>query len=167
MLRLSKSIFSRLFAGLFVFAGAGLLAQAILTDNGGGRVDQAFWKQAQKKTIVLSDDAQQSSPAERSKALERILTGSIKPLSITDEGLPQAVPEPERELSVLSLIRENSDIAPAVSSGTDRVSVTVKPGDTLYAIAKRHGLQLAEIARLNGLEKPYVIKSGQVIYVAR
>ena len=41
----------------------------------------------------------------------------------------------------------------------------VKSGDTLYAISKLHGLTVAQIAEMNGLEPPYTIVPKQVLVV--
>jgi len=70
-------------------------------------------------------------------------------------------------LSVMSLIRKNSDVNPGVSSGTDRVSVTVKPGDTLFKLSQKYGLSVAEIAGMNGLKEPFTIRVDQTLYIAR
>lgn len=40
---------------------------------------------------------------------------------------------------------------------------TVKRGDTLYAIAYRHGLDYRDIARWNGIGRDYTIRPGQVL----
>ena len=40
-------------------------------------------------------------------------------------------------------------------------SYTVKPGDTLFGIAFRAGLNYRDVAAWNGIEEPYLIKSGQ------
>lgn len=44
---------------------------------------------------------------------------------------------------------------------TDENTVVVKPGDTLYALAKKHGLSVSEMAVLNGLMEPYQLSVGQ------
>jgi len=41
----------------------------------------------------------------------------------------------------------------------------VAPGETLFAIAKRYGTTVEELARLNGLEDPSRIRAGQVLRV--
>lgn len=41
----------------------------------------------------------------------------------------------------------------------------VKSGDTLYAISKLHGLTVAQIAEMNGLEPPYTIIPNQLLVV--
>lgn len=40
-------------------------------------------------------------------------------------------------------------------------SYTVKPGDTLYGISFRAGLNFRDVASWNGIDEPYVIKPGQ------
>lgn len=45
-------------------------------------------------------------------------------------------------------------------------SYTVKPGDTLWAIAKKElgdGSKYAQVASLNGIKNPHTIQSGQVL----
>jgi murein DD-endopeptidase MepM/ murein hydrolase activator NlpD len=41
----------------------------------------------------------------------------------------------------------------------------VAPGETLFAIAKRYGTTVEELARLNGLKDPSRIRAGQVLRV--
>lgn len=40
---------------------------------------------------------------------------------------------------------------------------TVAPGDTLYSIAFAHGLDVRELAAINGIPSPYTIHPGQVL----
>ncbi len=42
----------------------------------------------------------------------------------------------------------------------------VKPGETLYAIGWRYGVDYRDLARWNGIEPPYLIRPGQVLRVA-
>ena len=42
-------------------------------------------------------------------------------------------------------------------------SVTVQSGDTLYAIAQRCGVTLADLAAENGLREPYTLQRGQTV----
>ncbi|MDA3869876.1 MAG: LysM peptidoglycan-binding domain-containing protein [Gammaproteobacteria bacterium] len=41
--------------------------------------------------------------------------------------------------------------------------VTVRPGDTLYSLARENNLSPARLATINGLRSPYVINPGQVL----
>ncbi|MCM1294581.1 MAG: peptidoglycan DD-metalloendopeptidase family protein [Muribaculaceae bacterium] len=47
--------------------------------------------------------------------------------------------------------------------GTDENQITVAKGDTLYALARRHNMTVAELARINNLSEPYVLSVGQVL----
>ncbi|GAA5787295.1 peptidoglycan DD-metalloendopeptidase family protein [Chitiniphilus shinanonensis] len=51
--------------------------------------------------------------------------------------------------------------APAASQGYYRV----KPGDTLYRIARNHGRSVAELSRWNNLKDPTAISAGQLLRV--
>ncbi|MDO4573340.1 MAG: LysM peptidoglycan-binding domain-containing protein, partial [Clostridia bacterium] len=42
---------------------------------------------------------------------------------------------------------------------------TVRPGDTLWAIARRFGTTVAELARLNGIRDPALIYPGEVLRI--
>jgi len=42
-------------------------------------------------------------------------------------------------------------------------TIVVAPGDTLYAIARRHGVSMRGLIELNGLTAPYVLKVGQTL----
>lgn len=44
---------------------------------------------------------------------------------------------------------------------------TVKRGDTLYSIARKHDLNWREVARLNGIRSPYRLSPGQVLALDR
>ncbi|HEU0277210.1 MAG TPA: peptidoglycan DD-metalloendopeptidase family protein [Rhodanobacteraceae bacterium] len=44
-----------------------------------------------------------------------------------------------------------------------RAGYTVAPGDTMYSIAFAHGLDVRQLAALNGIQAPYVIHPGQVL----
>ena len=49
------------------------------------------------------------------------------------------------------------------STPSKSATYTVKRGDTLYAIAYRHGLDYREVARWNGIGRDYTIRPGQVL----
>ncbi|MEN3973668.1 LysM peptidoglycan-binding domain-containing protein [Emcibacter sp. SYSU 3D8] len=44
-------------------------------------------------------------------------------------------------------------------------TVTVQQGDTVYAIARRHGVNAREIIELNGLQPPFTLKIGQKLKI--
>ncbi|HET6845711.1 MAG TPA: LysM peptidoglycan-binding domain-containing protein, partial [Anaerolineales bacterium] len=43
---------------------------------------------------------------------------------------------------------------------------TVKPGDSLYAIASKHGTTIAALVARNRISNPDLIQVGQVLYLA-
>ena len=154
---------ARLSTGLSAFAAAGFLVFAIMTDHGGQSGAQDGWKEmagsALDVTAPVSIESRfASTETQEELQIDNRVTASIE----SSEPKPQ-----RREPTVLSIIRANNDIAPSVSSGTNRVSVTVKPGDTLYGIGLKHGLSVNDLAKFNGLEEPYTIRVGQRLYVAR
>lgn len=51
--------------------------------------------------------------------------------------------------------------AQAVAGGT----VTVRPGETLFAISRRTGVELRDIVVANNLEPPYTLRSGQTLTI--
>lgn len=53
----------------------------------------------------------------------------------------------------------------AVVSVSKKVTYTVKPGDTLYSIAKRYGIDVKTLASANGLSDPNALKAGTELTV--
>lgn len=53
--------------------------------------------------------------------------------------------------------------APVLSATTTPVSYTVQPGDTVWAIARAHGLDTAAVLAANRLDAGSVIRPGQVL----
>lgn len=47
----------------------------------------------------------------------------------------------------------------------DKKWVKAEKGDSLYAISRRYGVSVAQLAQLNQLKKPYVIQPGQTIFL--
>lgn len=58
--------------------------------------------------------------------------------------------------------------APPEEDGEPAASTTyrIQPGDTLFAIARRHGTTVSALARLNAITDPDVVRVGQVLTVA-
>jgi len=48
-----------------------------------------------------------------------------------------------------------------------RTHIRVEKGDTLYALARRHGMNVEDLAALNDLSPPYVIRAGQSLRVTK
>lgn len=152
---------NKLSTGLTTFMAAGVLVFAILSDNDGSDTSQQDWDYVSKHALALDKVSVESRFAvvedEALSWVDPVVTGSVKSKKDLDV-------EP---LSVLSIIRQNSDVNPGVSSGTDRVSITVKPGDTLFKLGQKYGLSVAELAGMNNLAEPFTIRVGQTLYIAR
>lgn len=58
-----------------------------------------------------------------------------------------------------------TDTAPDAGAGQGVTVYTVKKGDTLYAIAAKHGTTYQKIAAYNGIKNPNVIRVGQKIKI--
>ncbi len=43
--------------------------------------------------------------------------------------------------------------------------IIVKPGDTLYSLAKEHNMTVEDIAKINGLSEPYALSVGQKLKI--
>ena len=71
-----------------------------------------------------------------------------------------------RPLEVLSA-PQGAPAAPAVRPGGGRRSVTVAPGDTLWAIARKNGLTLGSLLALNpGIANPNLIHTGERVMLS-
>ena len=67
-------------------------------------------------------------------------------------------------MPILSACTTNSVVVP-VSDKSQSIYHTVVPGDTLYAIAWRYDVDFRSLASVNHLKPPYVVRSGQRIYL--
>ncbi|MCA9934272.1 MAG: LysM peptidoglycan-binding domain-containing protein [Anaerolineales bacterium] len=73
---------------------------------------------------------------------------------------PQYVVYPEQVLLLPGPISEET---PAATAETTQDSYVVQPGDTLFKIATRFGLDWPTLAQLNGIGYPYPIYAGQTL----
>ncbi|MCP5057592.1 MAG: LysM peptidoglycan-binding domain-containing protein [bacterium] len=79
-------------------------------------------------------------------------------------GAPESIlpelPEPAAEL-------ERPDVAAAPIPAVEDAShnYRVRRGETLWRIAQRHGIEAAELAAMNGMQRPERLRAGRVIQV--
>lgn len=107
-----------------------------------------------KKLAMLSVPLAMASPA-------------IGDLPATAAPASQVQKNSDAEPSIQSASNpEVSSAIPAVSKSTRATSYRVKSGDTVTAIAKRFGLSVSRIARLNNLGPKSLIRVGQVLRLA-
>lgn len=84
------------------------------------------------------------------------------------QGCTQAAPFWIRCLVLASLVcfAACSSSPPPRAKPQAGARYVVKNGDTLYAIASRHGLDYREVARWNGIGRDYRIYAGQVLHLS-
>lgn len=81
----------------------------------------------------------------------------VSPISIPAEGFVDTPPR------ATSSVRKNGRFS---ATGGKVVRHTVKPGDTLYAIASRYGVSVAEITRQNRIRSPHALRAGQTLVLS-
>lgn len=91
-------------------------------------------------------------------------------IAITSRTLPRDIntPPPQQSGTVQASPSGNVTRTPASdASFVGASAVTVGPGDTVYALSRRHRVPVPVIIRANGLEPPYLLKVGQRIALPR
>ena len=53
------------------------------------------------------------------------------------------------------------------STDTNKLQHKVMPDDTLYSLARKHGLTVKELAAANGIEPPYKLRVGKLLSIPR
>jgi len=90
------------------------------------------------------------------------LVGTIA-LALSGENAAHAAP-PVSPLTALPPAPATSGSAPALlAAATAPATHTVEPGDTVWAIAQRYGLDTAALQAANGLDGGSIIRPGQVL----
>ena len=72
-------------------------------------------------------------------------------------------PRAEQALALVNARKPEAGPAPRSSAAVSATGsrYTVRRGDTLSAIARRHGCSAQTVARVNGLRSPYALRPGQ------
>ena len=81
-------------------------------------------------------------------------------------GAPRDVLAPATALASLMAAGANPESTPAPPAPAADSTYTVRPGDTLSRIAARHGIPLARLFSINGLNGKSVLRPGQVLRLA-
>jgi len=121
------------------------------------RKQQASPKQTTAKkngTAKQSQQARKSTSADRSatSALNQAQLSKARAASRPANASPQS--PPAQQAAAAPAVRAQ---AQTVEGGT----VIVGPGETLFAIARRTGVELRDIVVANNLEPPYALRAGQ------
>lgn len=91
---------------------------------------------------------------------ENILYQSTIPTVKEEDILPQSAPMPQEDKEFSAV-----DIEPRVDITKELSFYRVQKGDTLYSIAKHHGVKLKEIVDVNAIEDSSAIYVGQSIII--
>jgi LysM repeat protein len=92
------------------------------------------------------------------------LTGPVEPVSAAPK--KPAKPKSDLTTSMRSLVGAAARVASGGGNAASPTQYTVKAGDTVAAIAGRHGLSTASVLALNGLGWKSLIFPGQVLKLA-
>jgi LysM repeat protein len=95
-------------------------------------------------------------------ALQAILPG--QPLALP--GDTAAAAPATRNVAAVALAPSTLNGARAAGAAPASGTYVVQPGDTLFAIARRSGRTVDELARLNSLAEPSIVFAGQTLRVA-
>lgn len=88
--------------------------------------------------------------------IDRIITTSI----------PKSTGNHTRKNIGELISRGSKNINPFPESVPKNVeTITVRAGDTLFAIARRSGVNAHKLAKLNAIEAPFVIRPGQILHL--
>lgn len=96
---------------------------------------------------------------------------TASPVAVVDTAEDTDVPAPDiaTDEGVITVVADvptdDYIVIPMYGGVRDTHTVTVAQGETLYAIARRYGATVDEVAKLNNINPPYSIKSGQKLIV--
>ncbi len=146
-----------------VSAALGFLCSAIMTDNGSALVklgSDVIAVDKSKLGIEYSGKSVEVSSVNETKILDRIITGAIKRPSMDQQTREEVTKPKAAEVST-------TQKSPVLKEISEQKSVLVAPGDTLYKIARANNLTVDELASINNLTDPYLLRVGQELVVAR
>jgi len=104
--------------------------------------------------------AAEDEPIDAPRPTPRVESRELTPLPVAPQpALAQAAPEPP----LLAFAPPAEDAFARARSRGPAATYTVKRGDTLAEIADRLGTDIDDIAKANGLKRPYRLKPGQVL----
>ncbi len=123
-------------------SGSGTLASVTFRGKASGRSDITF------TSVLLSDASANQIPASKSDGSVTVSGGPPAPTA-TLPPEPTASPTP----------------GPTPTPSPDQCVYTVKPGDTLFSIARQYGTTVSDIAQANGITNVNQIYVGQKLVI--
>jgi membrane-bound lytic murein transglycosylase D len=79
-----------------------------------------------------------------------------------ESGIPLVIPSDIARSPIRGRISDVRDVSPQLARrSTNRITITVRPGDTLSRVAARYGLSVRDVARLNKLSVKSQLRTGQ------
>lgn len=91
-------------------------------------------------------------------------TGPVSAVVIAEYTSPE--PDVASDNGVVSPASDDVLVVPMYGGVRDTHTVTVAKGDTLYAIARKYGMSVDDVANMNNLSAPYTISPGQTLRVS-
>ncbi|MBR4475275.1 MAG: peptidoglycan DD-metalloendopeptidase family protein [Alphaproteobacteria bacterium] len=130
----------------------------------------AVQEEVVEEATEVAKEETQEEPQEKEDteefASDDVLTIPERATEPVKETASQEVPEPkESEDDINWKDDSTSDDELNVPRYSDGEFVTVVRGDTLYLIGKKYNLTVAELAKMNNLSDPYVLKVGQKLRI--
>lgn len=133
-------------------------------------------KQSGKKQAAQKQSARQKSASEKKSAAKKQKTQSSKargnrtadPSASTTAALNQAQLNQNRKPAATQRTAPAPARPPQSKAQVQSVAggtVTVGPGETLFAISRRTGVELRDIVLANNLEPPYTLRAGQKLTI--
>ena len=130
---------------------------------GTGAVDE-YINYSAVDDYVMPDQVEEDVP----EPIEPEVTEPVKVENVEEvKDVAQEVEEVEEPEPDVLNIPEYEPVEIVVPARAAAGAVVVKRGDTLYAIAREHNLTVDEIAKINNLSAPYVIRVGQILKIEK
>ncbi|MCP4074006.1 MAG: LysM peptidoglycan-binding domain-containing protein [Hyphomicrobiales bacterium] len=142
---------------LSISCGVGVLIAIILTSNQNTLPRTAVVIPTQNPVITGQKSLTQILKSIPKQPLAQELPVKIDP--IVTSSVPGNTKN-RRKLDINNIIADNKDMQ---NPYRGEHTVTVKTGDTLFAISRRTGIDVYQLAKLNSINAPFIIRPGQIL----
>ena len=142
---------------LSISCGVGVLMAVMLTGNKSTLPRTAVVVPTQNPVVSRNNSLTHMLKSMPLKNMAQKLPADVDPIITSSISKKQ---NKSSRIDINNIIAENKDDQNPYPGD---FSITVKTGDTLYAISRRTGVNVFKLATLNSLEEPYVIRPGQIL----